>query len=204
MSLPKSAGHVIAAIIELTPEIRYAALASGQDVSMRQRARVSRASASDSDRFEELLVNPTRLTLARQRGEIDCGGLRYLVVGYGSFDQLVLPWRTDTPRSRSSVARIPAPRCQRVEDERAASRASEASRGHGSRSQEERRMQDHVSRLVGLEGFEVRRVVEEGDRLDLEVELVARAGCCPDCGRSSLEVKERPLVRVRDVPIADG
>jgi hypothetical protein len=93
MSLPKSAEHVIAAIIELTPEIRYAALASGQDVSMHQRAGVSRASAGDSDRFEELLVNPTLLTLARQRGEIDCGGLRYLVVGYGSFDQLVLPWR---------------------------------------------------------------------------------------------------------------
>jgi hypothetical protein len=92
MSLPKSAEHVIAAIIELTPEIRHAALASGQDVAMHQRARVSRASAGDSDRFEELLVNPTLLTLARQRGEIDCGGLRYLVVGYGSFDQLVLAW----------------------------------------------------------------------------------------------------------------
>jgi transposase len=63
-------------------------------------------------------------------------------------------------------------------------------------------MQDHVSRLVGLEGFEVKRVVEEGDRLDLEVELVARVGCCPGCGRSSLEVKDRPRVRVRDLPIA--
>jgi hypothetical protein len=93
MSLPKSAEHVIAAIMELTPEIRYAALASGQDVAMRQREDLEGASASDSDRFEELLVNPALLTLARQRGEIDCGGLRYLVVGYGSFDQLVLAWR---------------------------------------------------------------------------------------------------------------
>jgi transposase len=63
-------------------------------------------------------------------------------------------------------------------------------------------MQDHVSRLVGLEGFEVKGVIEEGGRLDLEVELAAGAGCCPDCGRSSLEVKERPRVRVRDLPIA--
>jgi transposase len=63
-------------------------------------------------------------------------------------------------------------------------------------------MQDHVSRLVGLGGFEVKRVIERGDRLDLEVELVARAGCCPDCGRSSVEVKDRPVVRVRDLPLA--
>ena len=45
-------------------------------------------------------------------------------------------------------------------------------------------------------------MIEEGDRLDLEVELVARAGCCPGCGRASVEVKERPRVRVRDLPIA--
>jgi transposase len=63
-------------------------------------------------------------------------------------------------------------------------------------------MQDDLTRLVGLEGFEVKRVVEEGDRLDLEVELVARAGCCPRCGRASLDVKDRPRVRVRDLPIA--
>ena len=63
-------------------------------------------------------------------------------------------------------------------------------------------MQADLSRLVGLEGFEVKRVIEDGDRLDLEVELVARAGCCPGCGRASLDVKERPRVRVRDLPIA--
>jgi transposase len=63
-------------------------------------------------------------------------------------------------------------------------------------------MQDDLSRLVGLEGFEVKRVIERGERLDLEVELVARAGCCPRCGRASLDVKDRPRVRVRDLPIA--
>lgn len=49
------------------------------------------ASSSESDRYEELLVNPTLLLLARQRGEIDCGGLDYLIVAYGSFYQLVMP-----------------------------------------------------------------------------------------------------------------
>jgi transposase len=63
-------------------------------------------------------------------------------------------------------------------------------------------MQDHGSRLVGLDGMAVRSVCEVGDHLDLEVELVARAGCCPGCGRASLQVKDRPVVRVRDLPLA--
>jgi hypothetical protein len=46
-----------------------------------------------SDRYEELLVNPTLIALSRARGQIDCGGLRFLVVGYGNFDQLVVPIR---------------------------------------------------------------------------------------------------------------
>ena len=43
-------------------------------------------------------------------------------------------------------------------------------------------MQDHVSRLVGLEGFEVKRVVEDGERLDLEVELVRAPTAAPPAG----------------------
>jgi len=35
--------------------------------------------------------NPALLTLATQRGNIDCGGLRYLIIGYGHFHQLVVP-----------------------------------------------------------------------------------------------------------------
>ena len=53
-------------------------------------------------------------------------------------------------------------------------------------------MRDHVSRLVGLEGFEVKGVIEEGGRLDLEVELVVRgpavaraAGACLSTSRSA-------------------
>jgi hypothetical protein len=43
-----------------------------------------------SDFFEELLVNPTLLTIARQRGNLDCGGLRHVIVGYGNFNQVIL------------------------------------------------------------------------------------------------------------------
>jgi transposase len=63
-------------------------------------------------------------------------------------------------------------------------------------------MYEQLSGLLGLEGFTVTSVEERGDELDLEVELVAAGGCCPGCGRGSCEVKERPLVRVRDLPIA--
>jgi hypothetical protein len=79
------------ALFALSPSIRYVAVGRGQDVHLRERSGLADASSSESDRYEELLVNPTLLTLARQRGEIDCGGLDYLVVAYGSFFQLVLP-----------------------------------------------------------------------------------------------------------------
>ncbi len=36
-------------------------------------------------------MNPTLLMLTRQRGDIDCGGLRYVIVRYGNFAQVVVP-----------------------------------------------------------------------------------------------------------------
>jgi hypothetical protein len=78
-------------VFAISPDIRYVASGNGQHVEMRSRPELRNASSSESDRYEELLVNPTLLTLARQRGEIDCGGLRYLTVGYGHFTMLVIP-----------------------------------------------------------------------------------------------------------------
>ena len=78
-------------LFQVTQEIRYVAVYSAGQLFMRERADLHHASASDSDRYEELLVNPTLLTLTRQRGEIDCGGLAYLIIRYGFFFQLVIP-----------------------------------------------------------------------------------------------------------------
>jgi hypothetical protein len=47
------------------------------------------ATSAESDLYEELLVNPTLLTLVRQRGEIDAGGLEFVLIRYGNFFQLV-------------------------------------------------------------------------------------------------------------------
>ena len=63
-------------------------------------------------------------------------------------------------------------------------------------------MQDDVSRLVGLEGFVVTAIEEIGARLDLHVELLERATACPHCQGVEVAVKQRPRVRVRDLPLA--
>jgi transposase len=62
-------------------------------------------------------------------------------------------------------------------------------------------MQSDVSRLVGIEGLVVLGVAELEGRLEFLVELAVGAGCCRWCGRGSLVVKERPVVRVRDLPV---
>jgi hypothetical protein len=87
-------------LFSITSDIRYVAVAHGQEVEVRQRPGLDAASSAESDRYEELLVNPTLITLARQRGEIDCGGLRFVLVGYGNFHQLVIP----TARGHVSIA----------------------------------------------------------------------------------------------------
>jgi len=82
---------LIAALFDLTPTVRYVAIYRHGQLSLRQRPDLSLTSAAESDRYEELLVNPTILTLTRQRGEIDCDGLDYVVVRYGNFFQFVVP-----------------------------------------------------------------------------------------------------------------
>src|SRR5215813_12514455 len=78
-------------VFAVSPDIRYAALYRNGALQSRERPGLENASASESDKYEELIVNPTLLKCATQRGNIDCGGLRALVVAYGSFLELVMP-----------------------------------------------------------------------------------------------------------------
>jgi hypothetical protein len=77
-------------IFAVSPAVRYVALYRRGELVSRQRGGLADASASESDRYEELFVNPTLLTLVRQRGNLDCGGARFVVVRYGHFYQLVI------------------------------------------------------------------------------------------------------------------
>jgi hypothetical protein len=78
-------------LLALSPEIRFVATSFGGEVRMSSRSDLANPSSSDSDLYEELLVNPALLNLTGNRGAIDCGGLQFLVVRDGSFFQLVLP-----------------------------------------------------------------------------------------------------------------
>ena len=77
--------RLIDSLFALSPKVRYVAVLRGKDLQLRERPALSGASASETDRYEELLVNPAVLTLLRRRGEIDCGGLDHVWIRYGNF-----------------------------------------------------------------------------------------------------------------------
>jgi hypothetical protein len=81
--------HIIETLFNSFKEIRYAALYLNDELAFRQKVQTADSSSADTDKYEELLVNPVLLKAASQRGNIDCGGLDYLVVAYGNFFQLV-------------------------------------------------------------------------------------------------------------------
>ena len=78
-------------IFAISDDVRYVAIYKDGQLESKSKGNTQGASSSESDRYEELLVNPTLLKAASQRGNIDCGGLDYLLVKYGNFFQFVLP-----------------------------------------------------------------------------------------------------------------
>ena len=80
-------------LFEISGHIRYIAVYDQNDLFMKQRSDINNVSASESDKYEELLVNPTLIKLASQRGNIDCGGFEYLIIRYGNFFVLLFPIR---------------------------------------------------------------------------------------------------------------
>ena len=88
-------------ILALHSGIRYCAVYRDGQLFKRSKPNLGNSESSDeSDKYEELFVNPTLLTLAHQRGELDCGGTRWLLVRYGNFFQ----WMARIAAGHLSVA----------------------------------------------------------------------------------------------------
>jgi hypothetical protein len=82
---------LIEAVHALSSDIRYVAVYRDGILASATKDGLTEASSSESDRYEELIVNPTILTLVTQRGNIDCGGARFVLIRYGSFFEYVAP-----------------------------------------------------------------------------------------------------------------
>nr|WP_321236921.1 hypothetical protein [uncultured Psychroserpens sp.] len=80
---------ILKLLFDTFSNIRYIALYKDGKLVMKQKENINDSSSNKTDEFEELLVNPTLLKLTSQRGNIDCGGLDYVLVKYGNFFQLI-------------------------------------------------------------------------------------------------------------------
>src|SRR6476661_5251899 len=78
-------------IFAISKDIRYVAIYSDEKLISSERPGIENTSSSESDKYEELIVNPTLLKLVTQRGNIDCGGVGYVIVRYGSFYEFIMP-----------------------------------------------------------------------------------------------------------------
>ena len=80
---------LIEKIFTLSDDIRYVAIYKDCKLFTQTASKLSGTSAAESDRYEELIVNPAVLLLTKQRGEIDCGGTEYVIIKYGNFFQFI-------------------------------------------------------------------------------------------------------------------
>lgn len=80
-------------LFRMEPKIRYVAVnQKGRIVEMEQSPSHPTYNPHESDRMEELIVNPIVLELAARRGNLDMDGIRYLVIRYGTQYQLLMPY----------------------------------------------------------------------------------------------------------------
>jgi hypothetical protein len=83
--------ELIKAILSISEGIRYVAIYKDGKLFSSSKGSLQNASSSESDKYEELIVNPTLLKLVTQRGNIDCGGAEFVLIRYGYFFEFVKP-----------------------------------------------------------------------------------------------------------------
>ena len=80
-------------LFQLEPRIRYVAVnQGGRIVEMEQSPSHPTNNPHETDRMEELIVNPAVLDLTTRRGNIDMDGLRFVIIRYGTQYQLIMPY----------------------------------------------------------------------------------------------------------------
>ena len=90
---------ISARLFDLDPNIRYVAINQmGLIVEMEQNPKRPSLNPTETDRMEELIVNPIILELTKRRGNLDMNGMRYVVIRYGTMVELIFPFR-DGPLS---------------------------------------------------------------------------------------------------------
>ena len=88
-----SKGKLSTRLFSLEPKIRYVAVnQNGRIVEMEQSGSHPTYNPPETDRMEELIVNPTVLEITSRRGNIDMDGIRYVVIRYGTQFQLIMPY----------------------------------------------------------------------------------------------------------------
>jgi hypothetical protein len=81
-------------LFDLDTSIRYVAMNQRERiVEMEQNPKWPSLNPTETDRMEELIVNPIILEAARRRGNIDMKGIRYLIIRYGTMYQLIFPYK---------------------------------------------------------------------------------------------------------------
>jgi transposase len=63
---------------------------------------------------------------------------------------------------------------------------------------------DVIPVSLGIDGFEVIASDERDDVIEVVIQTIAAAGCCPDCGHGDAIAKERRALVVRDLPLRPG
>jgi hypothetical protein len=85
---------IAAKLFALEPKIRYVAVnQAGAIVEMEQSPQHPTYNPHETDRIEELIVNPIVIDITRRRGNLDMGGIRYVIIRYGTQYQLIMPYK---------------------------------------------------------------------------------------------------------------
>jgi len=81
-------------LFELNANIRYVAINQKERiVEMEQNPKRPSLNPIETDRMEELIVNPIILEISRRRGNLDMDGLRYVIIRYGTMYELIFPYK---------------------------------------------------------------------------------------------------------------